>query len=156
MFKMQLSFTRDSFDRLAAVAKHMGHHVKSLLYNIDLLQQHFDQVEYEGRIAIKNNLHDYSLQQFALGWEAYNKLWHEQASLRASYYGKSGIATMISQMPNLKHITLSNEFQKRFDGTYFDRAEVKTLPHVSRYGGYNQPSGLPQLLSVVEALHRAG
>ncbi|KAL8651298.1 MAG: hypothetical protein Q9226_004766 [Calogaya cf. arnoldii] len=98
---------------------------------------------------------DYSAQQFTLGWEAYSKLWREQESLRESGYVKSEIVMMISQMPNLKHITLSNGFEDESHSAQFVNTYYRTHLRESE-GQYDKSLGLPQLFSVVEALRCSG
>ncbi|KAL8815430.1 MAG: hypothetical protein Q9223_005427 [Gallowayella weberi] len=54
----QLLFTRQSFDRLFKVSQHpiLGRCVKSLVYRVDLLRQHFDKDEYVRGLAREMSL----------------------------------------------------------------------------------------------------
>ncbi|KAL8850168.1 MAG: hypothetical protein Q9221_004854 [Calogaya cf. arnoldii] len=151
--KVELSFTLENFDRLSMITQHIGRHVKSLVYHIDLLPWYSDQSEYQNNVLGAKN---YSPQQLAIGWKAYCALWYEQASLRKSNYGGAEIVTMISQMPQLKHITLANGYSLRLRTLNFKAAYAKTLLPVGIYNVNQETSGLPQLFPIVEALRYAG
>ncbi|KAL8727032.1 MAG: hypothetical protein Q9166_006330 [cf. Caloplaca sp. 2 TL-2023] len=161
-----------------------GQRVTSLVYRVDSLRQHFDKDEYldaltsllsmddfvgppasaserERRLDKRNRARatnpyvKYNKRQLALGWTAYNKLWFEQQQLRDKSYGEEEIIRIVDQLPNLKHISLFN-FQNYDDkGSYYDRTYSETLLRALGDEGYDEPCGVPQLLSVSRALNLA-
>ncbi|KAL8682624.1 MAG: hypothetical protein Q9186_001311 [Xanthomendoza sp. 1 TL-2023] len=191
----QLLFTRQSFDHLSEVSQHpvLCRSVKSLIYCVDLLGQHFDKDEWirglaremgldgyirgsewagpeppvhasdrERRFYERNLLRAtdpevrYSARQLSLGWVAYGKLWLEQAPLRNASYGKKEIIATLARFPNLKHITLSNFHYFCDDYAYFDATYKHVLTPICGDEGYSEPCGMPQLLSLIQALDRGG
>ncbi|KAL8768299.1 MAG: hypothetical protein Q9209_005438 [Squamulea sp. 1 TL-2023] len=190
----ELLFTRSSFDRLTTICPIYGRHVKTLVYQVHLLRQHFDMDEYiqglassmsrgiydvgpewaglnppadasnRNRLLYGKNLTSatdpkvrYDKKQLKRGWEAYRKLWLEQEHLRHQSYGEKDVLRILAQLPNLKHITLSNCLLKGDNGsTYFQSTYRDTLMRVAGDGGYGEHCGIPQLLSIVRALHQAG
>ncbi|KAL8684806.1 MAG: hypothetical protein Q9224_006123 [Gallowayella concinna] len=98
----------------------------------------------------------YSARQLSLGWAVYEKLWLEQAHLRNASYGEIEIIAALARFPNLKHITLSN-FEHTGDGIAYSDATYKhTLTSICGDEGYGEPCGMPQLLSLIQALDRVG
>ncbi|KAL8658094.1 MAG: hypothetical protein Q9226_001272 [Calogaya cf. arnoldii] len=98
----------------------------------------------------------YSKRQLQLGWEAYKKLWDEQAHLRNNSYGEKEITDTISRLPNLEHVTLLNFSCIGIPTQYLSDTYRKTLISAEGDEGYGEPCGLPQLLSLVRAIHAAG
>ena len=98
----------------------------------------------------------YTKQQLELGWKAHSKLWDEQALLRKDSYGEEKIIDIIARLPNLKQVTLSNFTYGKEESRYFTDTYRGTLIPLEGDEGYNQPCGLPQLFSLIQALYEAG
>ncbi|KAI4230594.1 MAG: hypothetical protein LQ349_006166 [Xanthoria aureola] len=98
----------------------------------------------------------YTKQQLELGWKSYSKLWDEQALLRNDSYGEEEIIDIITRLPNLKHLTLSNFRYGEEKSRYFADTYKGTLIPLEGDEGYGQPCGLPQLFSLIQALYEAG
>ncbi|KAI4265375.1 MAG: hypothetical protein L6R38_009466 [Xanthoria sp. 2 TBL-2021] len=98
----------------------------------------------------------YTKRQLKLGWEAYKCLWNEQALLRNDSYGDKEVTGIISQLTNLKNVALTNCDSNIDKSKYFKDTFKETLRYPLGDEGYSEPSGVPQLLSVVRALNKAG
>lgn len=98
----------------------------------------------------------YTKHQLELGWKACSKLWDEQALLRNDSYGEEEIIDIITRLPNLKQVTLSNFTYGKEESRYFTDTYKGTLIPLEGDEGYNQPCGLPQLFSLIQALYEAG
>ncbi|KAL8665867.1 MAG: hypothetical protein Q9168_007617 [Polycauliona sp. 1 TL-2023] len=85
--EMELLFTRQSFDRLSNIVKHMGYHVKSFTYHVDLLKQYRDQDEYEIDVACDTADEPFTDDQLEIGWNLHINLLSQQARLIDAYYG---------------------------------------------------------------------
>ncbi|KAL8904187.1 MAG: hypothetical protein Q9171_007136 [Xanthocarpia ochracea] len=98
----------------------------------------------------------YTEKQLAVGYATYKKRWSEQHHLRQQDFGSAEIVAMVSQLPNLKHITLSNFLKATPKGnnTVGDTFEDTLL---EAYGdeNYEHHRGVPQLLSLFNGIHCA-
>ncbi|KAL8627914.1 hypothetical protein Q9189_006365 [Teloschistes chrysophthalmus] len=98
----------------------------------------------------------YSTAELTKGWKAYKQLYAEQAMLRRANYGTEEIVEMVSRLPNLKHVAISNYYEQLRGNVSFDKTYRDTLLRPSGDDGFPRNSGEPQLFSVIRALHQAG
>ncbi|KAI4221330.1 MAG: hypothetical protein LQ349_007868, partial [Xanthoria aureola] len=98
----------------------------------------------------------YTKRQLEVGWKLYSKLWTEQSLLRDGSYGENEITDIITRLPNLKLVVLSNFTYGEEETQYFSDNYKGTLVQVEGDEGYGQPCGLPQLFSLIQALYEAG
>lgn len=114
--------------------------------------------QYEINVARRTDPNiQYGKQRLEIGWAAYRKLWLEQEHLRHQSYGEDDIIRMVAQLPNLKNIILSNfDHANGPKSIYFQSVYQETLMEADGDEGYGEYCGVPQLLSIVRALHQAG
>ncbi|KAL8914342.1 MAG: hypothetical protein Q9172_007102 [Xanthocarpia lactea] len=98
----------------------------------------------------------YTKKQLAVGYATYKKLWSEQHHLRQQDFGSAEIVVMVSQLPNLKHITLSNPLDAtpKENNTVGDTFK-DTLLAAHGDENYEHHRGVPQLLSLFRGIHCA-
>ncbi|KAL8859649.1 MAG: hypothetical protein Q9178_003763 [Gyalolechia marmorata] len=98
----------------------------------------------------------YTEKQLAVGYATYKRVWSEQHHLRQQDFGSAEIMAMVSQLPNLKHITLSNFLDAipKDNNTVGDTLEG-TLLEAFGDENYEHHCGVPQLLSLFHGIHLA-
>ncbi|KAL8849728.1 MAG: hypothetical protein Q9221_005338 [Calogaya cf. arnoldii] len=98
----------------------------------------------------------YTEKQLATGYATYEKLWAEQQVLRDEDFGLIAIEDMVAQLPNLKHITLSNFLDATCnENNIVDKTFKDTLVEAFGDDHYYNDCGVPQLLSLLEAVRSA-
>ncbi|KAL9589250.1 MAG: hypothetical protein Q9203_001957 [Teloschistes exilis] len=98
----------------------------------------------------------YSTRELTKGCKAYKPLYVKQAMLRRANYGTEEIVEMVSRLPNLKNVTISNSYEEFRENVSFDKTYNDTLLRPSGDDGFPENSREPQLFSVIRALHQAG
>lgn len=186
MREAELLFTPSSFDRLATISLAHGSQFKSLFYRYDVLGEHHDFEEYVAvmgdqlwskwsrpqpptdpsdrewrryerqmaKLTVPNCR--YTKKQLRSGWEAYQDLWSEQKRLRDASYGDEEMTKAMLRLPNLKNVILAARASDSHKSEYFQHTYEKTLMDADGDEGYQEPCGVPQLLTLAQALQRAG
>ncbi|KAL8773648.1 MAG: hypothetical protein Q9209_001414 [Squamulea sp. 1 TL-2023] len=96
----------------------------------------------------------YTKKQLAQGFAAYEKLWYQQDRLRTKDHARSQVIEIVTRLPNLRHITLSN-FAEFSASNIVGRTFEDTLLEVSGDEHYHNHCGVPQLLSLLSAINVA-
>ncbi|KAL8714598.1 MAG: hypothetical protein Q9220_001546 [cf. Caloplaca sp. 1 TL-2023] len=97
----------------------------------------------------------FSKQQLREAWKKRHAMWQDQQRLRDMHFGEDMIKAAIAQLPNLKHISLSNYHDIKFESDAVERLYKPTLEDVMGDGGHDHISGIPQFFSLLRGVQQA-
>ena len=178
--KPRLVFKQDSFNRLLDLSKHpfFSKFVKSLVYEPNTLKKpdrgtwerdnpllpDTDGLPYLPRPdATKRDMREYqkplSKERMDEAWSMYEKFYQEQANLREREYGFGELREAISNFPNLRKVSMSFGYALGFEEGYTTddntNPYLPALPAARADEWYPDPCGVPQMRSLVLAIHEA-
>ncbi|KAL8990081.1 MAG: hypothetical protein Q9169_008212 [Polycauliona sp. 2 TL-2023] len=97
----------------------------------------------------------YTTRQLRIGWEHHKILYNEQTLLRTNFHGENELTNFIFQMPGLNEITVNGYKDSANESQNFKNAYRQTLLLPDNDEGHADPCGVPQLLSIIQAINNA-
>ncbi|KAL8997134.1 MAG: hypothetical protein Q9169_003517 [Polycauliona sp. 2 TL-2023] len=93
-------------------------------------------------------------EQLSVSYGNYINLWHQQDRLRQDNFAESELQEILPQLPNLKHVTISN-FHEMYSSQSLHNLSLDTIVETDGDERYGNHCGVPQLLSLCRAIDSA-